>query len=107
MKRLNIHIFLSIFLLTTASVSVLCILNPQRTQASTTVQIFLTSGTTWTVPTDWNNANNSIEVIGGGGGGTQSSGAGGGGGYSKVVNITLPLGASVTYAAGGSGAGVA
>jgi len=26
--------------------------------------IFLTSGTSWTVPADWNNANNSIETIG-------------------------------------------
>ncbi len=30
--------------------------------------IFLTSGTSWTVPSDWNNAANTIEVIGGGGG---------------------------------------
>ena len=31
--------------------------------------IFLTSGSTWTVPSDWNISNNTIEVIGGGGGG--------------------------------------
>src|SRR3989344_3242542 len=31
--------------------------------------IFLTSGTSWTVPADWNSSNNTIEVIGGGGGG--------------------------------------
>ena len=31
------------------------------------VTIFLTSGTSWTVPSDWNSANNTIEVIGGGG----------------------------------------
>ncbi len=43
---------------------------PQQaaSQSSPTV-IFLTSGTSWTVPSDWNNSNNTIEVIGGGGGG--------------------------------------
>ena len=30
-------------------------------------QIFLTSGTSWTVPADWNPLNNSVELIGGGG----------------------------------------
>jgi hypothetical protein len=77
--------------------------------------IFLTSGTSWTVPADWNSASNTIEVIGGGGGGNychQSSGAplycinqqnatgGGGGGYSKVSNVTLTPGATVTYKVG-------
>ncbi len=41
--------------------------------------ITLTSGTTWTVPADWDSANNSVECIGGGGAGGNSSGAGGGG----------------------------
>jgi hypothetical protein len=55
---------------------------------------YLTSGTTWTVPADWNNANNTIEVIGGGGGGGANSTGdvgtgGGGGGYAKVTNKTL------------------
>ena len=55
--------------------------------------IILTSGTSWTVPADWNNANNTIEVIGGGGGGSSSAagsqGAGGGGAYTKLTNFTL------------------
>jgi hypothetical protein len=32
------------------------------------VTIFITSGTSWSVPSDWNNSNNTIEGIGGGGG---------------------------------------
>lgn len=76
--------------------------------------IFLTSGTSWTVPTTWNSASNTIEVIGGGGGGstgfTGSTGAsaqggagGGGGAYTKITNATLTPGASVTIAIGTGG----
>ena len=38
-----------------------------------TVVVFLTSGTSWTVPSDWNNAANTVEVIGGGGGGSNGA----------------------------------
>ena len=67
--------------------------------------VYLTSGTSWTVPSDWNSTNNTIEVIGGGGnGGTGSAqnggGGGGGGAYSKKINVSLTAGASVTYAIG-------
>jgi hypothetical protein len=79
-------------------------------QALTTV--VLTSGTTWTVPDDWNSFNNTIEVIGagaGGGrpsnGGTNGAGAGGGGGYSSISNFALTLGASITFQLGAAGAG--
>ena len=69
--------------------------------------IYLTSGTSWTVPSDWNSSNNTIEVIGGGGGGalnvSSSVGAGGGGAYSKKSNVTLTSGASVKYAIGSGG----
>ncbi|BAM86886.1 exported hypothetical protein [Bradyrhizobium oligotrophicum S58] len=74
-------------------------------------QIFLTSGSTWTVPSDWNSANNTIEVIGGGAGGagsnasTEGAGGGGGGGYSKISNLPLQPGASITYRVGAGGAG--
>src|SRR6266480_2613592 len=78
-------------------------------QAQTT--IYLTTGTTWVVPADWNNANNTIEVIGGGGGGKTaaaaqlgSGGGGGGGAYSKATNVTLTPGATVTIAVGAAGA---
>jgi hypothetical protein len=71
--------------------------------------IFLTSGTSWTVPADWNNSNNTIEVIGGGGGGEVSVAnvgtGGGGGGYSKITNLALTGGASVTINIGSGGAG--
>lgn len=69
-------------------------------------KVFLTStgAGTWTVPTDWVNTDNSIEVIGGGGG--ESTSAGGGGAYSKVTNVTLTPGASVNYAVGAGGNGV-
>jgi len=72
---------------------------------------FLTSGTSWSVPSDWNNADNTIECIGAGGNGAQNSksthyaGAGGGGGaYASTANVALTSG-SVSYliALGGSG----
>ena len=73
--------------------------------------VFLTSGSTWTVPSDWNPSNNTIEVIGGGGGGStavvnQYPGRGGGGGaYAKVTNLTLTGGSSVSYHVGSGGVG--
>jgi hypothetical protein len=72
----------------------------------TTQVIFLTSGSSWTVPADWNSANNTIEVIGGGGnggGGGIRNGGGGGGAYSKITNLNLASGALITYAVGGAG----
>ena len=78
--------------------------------ASTTIILsptILTSGTTWVVPSDWDNASNTIEVIGGGGGGEDngdSGGGGGGGGYSKSVNVTLTAGDVVSYQIGSGGA---
>jgi len=71
-------------------------------------QIVLTTGTSWTVPSDWNNFNNKIEVIGGGAGGSgsTSSKAGGGGGagaYSVMTNLPFMTGASVSYSVGAGG----
>ena len=71
--------------------------------------IFLTSGTTWVVPSDWNNANNSVECIGGGGNGATSTSiaaaGGGGGAYAKSSNLVLtPLG---TLTIGGFGVATA
>jgi hypothetical protein len=75
--------------------------------------LYLTSGSTWTVPSDWNNAANKIEVIGGGGGGNGGGGAGNGGGgggsgYSSITNLTLTPGSTVSYSVGlgGTGQGV-
>ena len=73
--------------------------------------IFLTSGNTWTVPTDWNSSANSIECIGGGAsgntssGGNNAAGGGGGGAYSKILNITLTINDSISYTIGSGGSG--
>lgn len=63
--------------------------------------IVLTSGTSWTVPVDWNSTNNAIHVIGGGGG--AENGGGGGGAYAKAMNVALTPSASVAYAVGAAG----
>ncbi|HEX2859644.1 MAG TPA: SPRY domain-containing protein [Alphaproteobacteria bacterium] len=74
-----------------------------------TKTVFLTSGTTWTVPSDWS-GDNTIEVIGAGGGGgfgagggTTYAGSGGGGGYAKATSVTLTIGASISYNVGMGG----
>ncbi len=85
-------------------VSILAALIPAVSFAGTV--IFLTSGTSWVVPSDWTSGDNSIEVIGGGGGsGGNNGGGGGGGAYSKATNVTLTPGATVTVAVGAAGAG--
>jgi hypothetical protein len=73
-------------------------------------QIFIISGTSWTVPSDWNSSNNTIETIGGGGGGGAASNgkissAGGGGAYSKISNLSLTASNSVTLQVGAGGSG--
>lgn len=86
---------------------------PPPPPPGSSLQIFLTNGTTWTVPSDWNSSNNTIEVIGGGGGGSggsspsvdEGAGGGGGGAYSKVSNVSLPSGATVSYQIGFGGSG--
>lgn len=70
-------------------------------------RIFLTSGSSWTVPADWNSTDNSIECLGGGGGGSDAAVAPGGqgGGYSKISNLSLIRGASVAIQIGAAGIG--
>jgi sugar lactone lactonase YvrE len=67
--------------------------------------IFLTSGTSWTVPSNWSNANNTVEVIGSGGAHKSSSATAGAGGgsYSKANNLALTPNSSVPYNIGASG----
>jgi len=71
-----------------------------------TIQIFLTSGSSWAVPSDWNPANNTIEVIGAsgasGGGNGGSGGGAGAGAYSKVSNIYLSGNVSYSVGTGGT-----
>lgn len=66
----------------------------------------------WTVPGDWNEASNSIEVIGAGGGGGDATNAnvggagGGGGGYSRIDNLTFAASStSIPFSVGASGSG--
>lgn len=79
-------------------------------------QVVLTSGTSWTVPADFNKLNNKIEAIGGGAGGTNGSAstsgfgggtggqAGGAGAYTFITNFD-PLGAgTISYTIGNGGA---
>ncbi len=79
------------------------------TNASVNAQkrIFLTTGTSVTIPGDWNSASNTVEVIGAGGGGGAVNGAGNGGGgggaYSKTSNLALTAGTSVAYGVGVGG----
>jgi hypothetical protein len=72
-------------------------------------KIYLTSGTSWTVPSDWDSANNTVEVLAGGGGGAPGTpavgggGGGGGGAYSKKINVTLTPSTSVNIKIGSGG----
>jgi hypothetical protein len=68
--------------------------------------VALGSSQTWTVPADWNSANNYVYCIGGGGGGgSGGGGGGGGGGYAITYNIGLTPNSGVGVAVGGGGAG--
>jgi len=70
------------------------------------VVFFLTSGSSFVVPSNWNNSLNSIACIGaGGGGGNNSGGGGGGGAYAAKINVTLTPGSTLTYQIGQGGAG--
>src|SRR5438132_1332120 len=76
--------------------------------------IILTSGSTWTVPADFNSFDNRIEVLGGGGNGAAGSGGGvlggpggnggGGGAYTFLKNVSLLAGSTVNIQIGTGGA---
>jgi hypothetical protein len=64
------------------------------------VQFITTPGASiWTVPSDWNSANNTIYVIGGGGGAWAWSG-GGGGAFTSKSNVTLTPNALINVVIG-------
>ena len=78
---------------------------PHSTFAATV--IFLTSGTSFTTPSDWTTTND-IECIGAGGNGRTGAaavgrGGGGGGAYAKVSNLALS--GSIAYVVGTGGSG--
>lgn len=72
----------------------------------------LTSGASWSVPSDFNPSGNTIHLFGGGGGGANGyttvgkigGGGGGGGGYTKAINVPLTPSSSVAITVGGGGA---
>jgi hypothetical protein len=81
----------------------------------------ITSGTSWTVPSDWDSSNNQIHLWGAGGGGgaagldNATGGAGGGnafggaggggGGYTKITNFSASVNSTVAYTIGVGGNG--
>lgn len=76
----------------------------------TTIALSTAGAGTWTVPADWNNANNTIHCIGGGGGSGgayngSNSGGGGGGAYAGTPNVTLTPGNVIQLSVGAAGAG--
>jgi hypothetical protein len=68
-------------------------------------RIFITSGTSYTLPADFNPGNNTVECYGGGASGAAGSTntGGGGGAYSKVANINIGAGATVNIHIGTPG----
>ena len=73
-------------------------------------QILITSGTSWTVPADWDNLNNYIEAIGSGGNGgagnpsdLYGAGGGGGGAYASIRSLALTPLSSVPITIGFAG----
>lgn len=78
-------------------------ITPTNVSAGITKRVYLTSGSSWTVPADWNSSNNTIEAIGGGGTGDEGAftGYGGGGGaYAAIANLSLTPSSSVSYRIG-------
>jgi hypothetical protein len=82
---------------------------------TTTEASIISSGTSWTVPANFNSADNIIYLIGGGGGGSGSGisgasrraggGAGGGAAFTRLSNVTLNPNSSYTVAIGAGGSG--
>jgi hypothetical protein len=68
-------------------------------------RVFINSGTSYTLPADFNPGDNTVECYGSGGSANSSGTNGGGGGaYSKVTNINVGAGATVNIHIGSSGA---
>ena len=69
-----------------------------------TTTVFITSGTSTVIPSNWNSSNNSVDCIGGGGGASYRAGAGGGE-WRQNTNQSYTKGATRTCAIGAGGAG--
>jgi len=88
------------------------------TDRTNQIYYVLTTGTSWTVPSDFDSTNNNIYIIGGGAGGGGAiatgtagnkvgGGGGGGGGFTGISNLSLTPSSSVSYAIGAGGTGLA
>ncbi|MEK7615977.1 MAG: hypothetical protein AAB420_02095 [Patescibacteria group bacterium] len=93
----NILVFLLVATLAYAPLSINVLYEIPEAEAGFRKVVILSNGTTsWTVPSDWNNSANVVEVIGGGGGagdgGGEGTGGAGGGAYARSVNIGLTRG---------------
>jgi hypothetical protein len=84
------------------------------TSDTTKIAYHLLTGTSWTIPNDWNSSSNNVYLVAGGGGGAGSvvtaaagnhvSGSGGGGGgFTTATNVSLTPGGSAAYAIGAAG----
>jgi hypothetical protein len=118
LRYMNIKKFTAALLLFVMSVTLIGVL-PQKAYAITcgagtlvgsqcVVVLTSISSNPWTVPADWNNSANLIEVVGAGGNGssgtaTAAGAGGGGGGYASTTNVTLSGTASYQTGLGGSG----
>lgn len=76
--------------------------------ANNLVVYVLHSGTTWTVPSNFNSSNNVVHLFGGGAAGQPSSGlnaggGGGGGGYTQITNYSATPSSSITFSIGAGG----
>jgi hypothetical protein len=78
------------------------------------VLYYINSGSSFTVPSDWDNSNNAVHIYGAGGGSSGGrvisasgnrlgSAGGGGGGYTQVLNFTTTPGGSISYSIGAGG----
>jgi IPT/TIG domain/Glycine-rich domain len=72
-------------------------------------RVFLTSGSAWVVPSDCRKLN-FVDCIGGGGSGAASNTSyptgGGGGGFSRITNLVVTPGATISYFVGPGGPAV-
>jgi hypothetical protein len=70
-------------------------------------KIYITSGTSFTLPADWNPANNTVECYGAGAPGTATGGynntGGGGGAWAQVSNLNISASTAVNIQIGSTG----
>lgn len=100
-KLRNVIIVLLVFCFVFPSSSTKTIFELPEAEAGFRKVIFLTNAdTSWTVPNDWNNQANMVEVIAGGGGAGDGNGEGtggaGGGAYARSINIQLIRGTTLS-----------